>query len=161
MTRTAQDFRDEATAAHQRAADSFERSDTDGFLSQWAAGLSGQLATRKAEILDHNRTASFVGLWQGDRRVRARIIRSRFGPRWLIHEDEVDLRNARGKPFVPAFTDNKSRILKELGLTECDETAPAWAVLEGSGTGLGGNVWVATFRTGDKWGLDAVKRGAE
>ena len=61
----------------------------------------------------------------------------------------------RGKKFLP--TGKRSRILKELGLAERAELAPAWVCLSGSGTGLAGamSVGIATFRTGDKWGGDA------
>ena len=39
-TLTAQEHREAAARHYQEAADSFERCDTDGFLSQWAAGKS-------------------------------------------------------------------------------------------------------------------------
>lgn len=41
--KTAEQWNDMATGAHREAADSFERCDTDGFLSQWA---STQMAQR-------------------------------------------------------------------------------------------------------------------
>jgi|DEB0MinimDraft_6_1074348.scaffolds.fasta_scaffold15585_3 hypothetical protein len=157
MTRTAQDFRDEATAAHQRAADSFHRSDTDGFVSQWADGLMGQLARRKAEITEAGGVAEFTGLYEGDRRVAAKTFTRTFnGHRvksWVLRDDETDLIARRGKKFIPFG--EASRIQKNLGLSERRETAPAWADLDGRGTGLSGTAWVSTFRTGDKWGLDA------
>ena len=39
MTSTAAQLREAAAADRQAAYDSFERCDTDGFMSQWASGL--------------------------------------------------------------------------------------------------------------------------
>lgn len=39
-----------AAEAHQAAAESFDRCDTDGFLSQWAHGITARLEEAKAEI---------------------------------------------------------------------------------------------------------------
>ena len=38
--KTAQEYRNEAAELHNRVEESFERCDTDGFLSQWANGIS-------------------------------------------------------------------------------------------------------------------------
>lgn len=153
--KTSEDFRKEAAAADKSAADSFERSDTDGFLSQWASGLTAQLARLKAEIIDDGGTAIFAGLFEGDRRVSAKMIKTKFGSSWLLNEaEEGELIAKRGKVFLP--TGEKSRILKELGLAQRKERAPAAAFMNGRGTGLSGSAWPDIFRTGDKWGSDAA-----
>jgi hypothetical protein len=162
LKKTAQDFRDEAAADRKRREDSWNRSDTDGFLSQWGSDLSARLSNAKADLLDNDRLAKFSGLFEGDRRVKAREIRTKFGSSWLLHEDEVDLIDRRGKVFLPWGP--RSRIHKELGLSVRTELAPAWACFGGGeGKGLSGchNVHVKTFRTGDKWGQDAVLAGED
>lgn len=133
--------------------ESFERCDTDGFVSQWAHGICGDRDRVKAQIARNNGFAVFDGLYENGRRVKARIIQTRFGSSWLLHEDEADLIAKRGKQFLP--TGENSRVLKSLGLEEREENAPAWATLDGSGTGLSGHVWVTVYRRGDKWGQDA------
>lgn len=155
MTKTAQDYRVDAAASRKREQESWERSDTDGFLSQWASGISARLSDRKAAILEAGGKAQFLGLYQGDRRVKARMIETRFGCSWLLHDDETELRAKRGKPFLP--TGKRSRVLRGLGLREAWEMAPAWATIMGSGTGLSGcaSAYVGDFRTGCKWGCDA------
>lgn len=162
MTKTAEDFRNEAAAANKRVRDSNERCDPgDNFVSNWASGLSANLADTKAELLDAGKVGEFTGLYAGDRRVSAKEIKTRFGYAWLLNEaEEGDLVAKRGKVFLP--TGKKSRILKELGLVERRETAPAWACMDGEGYGLSGRAWVIIFRTGDKWGSDAklVEGGA-
>lgn len=60
--RTAEEFRADARAAHQRSADSFERSDTDGFLSQWASDTMARAYELAAEILDAGSVWEFFGV---------------------------------------------------------------------------------------------------
>jgi hypothetical protein len=148
-------LRESAAAKDQQAADSWERCDTDGFVSQWANNINASLDRRKADLIDEGKLARFKGLYDGDRRVKAKQIETKFGFAWLLHDDEADLIARRGKKFLP--TGKRSRILKKLGLSERTELAPAWACLTGSGSGLSGcaSVHVATFRTGCKWGSDA------
>lgn len=136
--------------------ESWDRSDTDGFLTQWACNLSSSEASERARILRNGGMARFAGLYQGDRRVKARVIETKFGTSWLLHDDEKELIEVRGKPFLP--TGESSRVLKKLGLQQRPEWDLAWAKVTGSGTGLSGSAWVGTFRCGDKWGADAVPR---
>lgn len=150
--KTAQDFKNEAKNARQRAYDSFESCDTDGFLTQWAAGKTADLAETKAKILEDG-GAEFTGLYEGDRRVKAKLLNGQYGYYWLLHEDEEALIAKRGKPFLPAG--RNSRVHKGLGVAERVEVAPAWCKLDGHGTGLSGTCFVAVFRTGDAWGQDA------
>lgn len=156
MNYSAEEYRESAARKTRDAAESFERCDTDGFVSQWASGISADLDRAKAALIEAGKVSRFIGLYEGDRRVKAKLISTRFGTSWLLHEDEAELIRARGKPFLP--TGRNSRILKSLNLAERWEYAPAWATLGGgSGTGLGGatGVRVIVFRTGDKWGGDA------
>ena len=152
MTKTAQDYRDMAKASRQRSRDSFDRCDTDGFLSQWCSDLSAREYDRKATILENDGKAEFCGLYEGERRVAAKLINGKFGTSWLLRDDEAE---RFGRRFIP--TGYRSRIQKQLGLQECFENAPAWCKIGGEGTGLSGlsTAHVAVFRTGCKWGTDA------
>tara|TARA_R110000824_G_scaffold66183_5_gene171864 strand:- start:564 stop:1055 length:492 start_codon:yes stop_codon:yes gene_type:complete len=147
-------LRESAATRDKRAAESFERCDTDGFVTQWASGITASLDRTKADLIDADKLGEFTGLFEGDRRVKAKTIETKFGSSWLLSDDEPDLIARRGKKFLPVG--KRSRILKELGLAERRELAPAWACLAGSGTGLAGaaSVRVVTFRTGCKWGSD-------
>jgi len=153
MTEMAQEMRESAARARQRRQESFERSDTDGFLTQWAFGKTSQLDTRRMNILENGGKDEFTGLYEGDRRVKAKMLEGEWGTYWLLHESETDLIAQRGKPFLP--TGQRSRVQKTLGLSERREMDWAWARMEGRGTGLSGTCWVASFRTGDEWGQDA------
>ena len=59
ITKTADEYRAEAAQSSRDAADSFERCDTDGFLSQWASGLNARLALAKADLAEHGGIAAF------------------------------------------------------------------------------------------------------
>ena len=65
----AAEHRAKADAADKRVSESIARSDTDGFLSQWAGGLTAQLERRRAEIAEAGDVATFTGLYFGDERV--------------------------------------------------------------------------------------------
>jgi hypothetical protein len=137
----------------QEASDSFERCDTDGFVSQWASGITADLNREKARICRQEGFDTFIGLYSGDTRVRAKIVNGRFGSVWLI--DDCDQHLTGGRAFVP--TGKRSTVQRKLGLSERQELAPAWVCTAGSGTGLAGacSVGVISFRTGCKWGSDA------
>lgn len=140
-------LRAKATGNYKEAGDSFDRCDTDGFLSQHSLGITASLYNTQALILE-NGGADFPGLFEGDRRVNAKIVPGKFGSVWLLSDTE----EARfGRRFVP--TGERSRVQKQLGLDQRQEFAPAWAKLESNGTGLSGSVWVRVYRT-DEFGAD-------
>ena len=138
----------------QKAHDSFERCDTDGFVSQWASGITAELNREKARICRQEGLDTFTGLYSGDTRVRAKKVNSRYGTAWLI--DDCDQHLTGGRAFIPVG--KGSTVQRKLGLSERPELAPAWACTAGNGEkGLAGahTVRVITFRTGCKWGSDA------
>lgn len=154
--KTASEYRVDAAKHAQNQQESFERCDTDGFLSQWASGINSQKASLNADIVDAGGVSKFTGLYEGERRVKAKMFESQYGWAWVMSDDEIDLIAQRGKKFLP--TGSNSRILKQLGLAEKLEWAPAEAQTVGGGSGLSGitGVRVVAVRAGDKWGLDAT-----
>ena len=148
-------YREQATAHIDAAAESFNRCDTDGFVSQWSHDISARLCAARAEIQEAGGQAEFIGLYQGDRRVLAKIIETQYGSSWLLHDDETGLISRCGKKFLPVG--GGSRVLKQLGLSERWETASAWANTAGGGRGFAGlsSVRIEVYRTGCKWGSDA------
>jgi len=149
----AETYEAEADRNEKSKRESFERSDTDGFVSQWASGINANLNHEKARISRQEGLDTFSGLYSGDTRVRAKIVNGRYGSVWFI--DDCDRQLTGGREFIP--TGSRSKVQRELGLSERQETAPAWACTAGSGTGLSGacSVRVITYRTGCKWGSDA------
>lgn len=137
-------LRKEVQDCYRAKEESFQRSDTDGFLSQWASGMSARVADRKAEILDNGGYAPTPGLFEGDRIVKAKIIDSKFGQCWLLAEEE---QAKFGTVFVPVAYGKVSRKQKKFGLHEKTIYQPAWVKVDGKGTGLSGcaSAYVATF----------------
>jgi len=148
----------EAAACRKRSRESFERCDTDGFLSQWASDINANLYEEKARIIEQRGMSTFVGLYQGNRRVKARLVEGAefYGRRswsWLLADEEEQ---RFGRKFIPSG--KRSRIQKQLGLREASEMAPADAKIHSSGRGLSGcaSARVIHYRIGDRFGADAI-----
>lgn len=78
----AEALRAQAAKDRQSAADSFERCDTDGFLSQWASGVMASQRDREAELANHGSLSIFPALLDEAGNIHARIYTfpNRFGP---------------------------------------------------------------------------------
>lgn len=157
---TADDFRAQAARSKQASYESFERCDTDGFLSQWANDIGARLDLEKAEILDAGGVSRFVGLYTIDgERVPAKVVHSKINYQpvtsWLLRADAAA---KYGRRYIPYNPRKPGRIQKALGLCHRYETAPAWASIMGSGKGLSGcaSAFVGRYRLGDEWGMDAT-----
>lgn len=141
MTMTGDELRARANAADARAAESFERCDTDGFLSQYANGICAQRDRRAAEVADAG------GMWTFERTVLVRLdgtptdareVKTRYGYRWRLDSTDEWL------PVRPA----RESTLARRGYREVEEreVAPAVVTLDGQGRGMSGTCWVRTFR---------------
>lgn len=134
----------EAAAMRQRAEDSFQRCDTDGFLSQWANQIGARKNDAKIALLRTANHSQFPVLCDIDGNVIADRIHSfvHEHPRgWGVQVRESwrlsDTDAARyGRKWVPVGS--KSRVQKQIGLHEEDRWFPAYATIESSGTGLSG-----------------------
>jgi len=69
----AQKLKAEAAKDRQYAADSFERCDTDGFLSQWACGITASEKERKASLANRGGLDIFPALMDEAGNIHARI----------------------------------------------------------------------------------------
>jgi len=125
-------LREGAKTSQQKEEESFQRSDTDGFLSQWAHGIGARLDNARAEILESGGTAEFSRLFEDDREVPCREIEGRWGWSWMLLDDD-DVAKF-GRKFIPRGS--KSRVQKQLGLCEKLVSKRAWAKIHSSGSGL-------------------------
>jgi len=142
-----------ARHAQEREA-SFDRCDTDGFLSQWASGLSSSLAQRQAQLLEQGGTDTFLGLFHRatGSRVVARLVEQpdRFaGYGTVLVWTVLAKRGRRVDQWVPHSKGTKASKMFKLGYEIREERAPAEAFMNGQGTGLSGTAWVAVRRTDD------------
>jgi hypothetical protein len=130
-----------AAAAEQAKADSWERSDTDGFLSQWASGLNANLHRAKAELLANDGMDEFPALFRDGVLVAAKLIETRYGLKWGVLASD-DPRSTVTLWFSPT-----ARAAKKHGYTIGTVKAPAVAFMDGKGYGMSGSAWVAVKRT--------------
>src|SRR5574341_194423 len=87
--RTPEQWRAMAAESRKRSADSWERSDTDGFLSQWASDTVAREYEAWAELAESNYQAEFPALFDLDGNpLDARQIESRYGWCWLIKNSD-------------------------------------------------------------------------
>lgn len=87
MTQTAEQLRKEAAQHRQDAVDSFDRCDTDGFLSQWASGMNADLKLARAKIAEAGGLATFTRLrlvTLDGQETDARRVNTRYGSKWRL-----------------------------------------------------------------------------
>jgi len=126
-------LREQAAQYEQDAKNSFDRCDTDGFVSQWASGVMAQERRMKADLEDNGGMAEFDVLFdlEGNKQ-NAKIINGKFGPCWAFMDNDGKFTGQ----FVSATITAKT--LAKKGYVEGVEMAPAKVALTGSGRGLAG-----------------------
>ena len=132
--------------------ESFNRCDTDGALTQLVKQMSSHVNERNAEICKNFGKTRFVGLYNGDKRVMAKLITFYCNysfqnkESWLLDDEEQIKYNRK---FIPCnYLKKTSRIMKKLNLAEREEMDYGWVKM--------GN-WnqYIQFRTKDQYGATA------
>ena len=129
----------------KRREESWERSDTDGFLTQWANGICAQEHRLQAEIYENDGKSEFVGLFERatGERIAAKLIEGKYGLCWAFCDEDG---NFTGRFIGHSQGTKRSKIWKE-GFELRQELAPAKATVKGQGTGLSGTAWACVVRT--------------
>ncbi len=129
---TPAEWREMAHGRNTAAAESFERCDTDGFLSQWASGQMARVYDACADL------AEAGGEWELDaledldgNEVKARIINTRFGARWGVLDEGDNV--VVWLPFRPA----RKSTLEKKGYRETKRVKPAIVHTFDSGYNIG------------------------
>ena len=153
-TQEAQELRDGARKWEQEAKDSFERCDTDGFVSQWASGLTASKMHLEADLIE-TPERWFPALFDlNGIRVRAKLHNGPFGQCWMF----VDANDKPTGQFITAFPKRESTMEKK-GYREDEELAPGKAkIVGGGGKGLAGaaSCYAAIVRNDNGYPDDAV-----
>ena len=125
----------EKAAQHeQNAHDSFERCDTDGFLSQWADGIMARKYRLQAEIDAKGGMWDFPALFDlSGNLVPAKLIQSKFGLCWALLDASENFTGT----FVTAFPKREATMTAK-GYREGSVPKPAFAAIVGGGKGLAG-----------------------
>lgn len=140
---------DEAISNYLESEKSFDRSDTDGFLSQWANNIVGRRKQYQAELLRDGGYSYFPGLYDREtgERVKAKLISGRYGLCWAFCDESGEFTGE----FISYNADNSKRSKQyKLGYWVKDELAPGYAKVHSSGRGLSGatSAVVITIRLG-------------
>lgn len=136
---TAEEYRAKARGNYRKADESFERCDTDGFLSQWALGVKASEYNALADLAEAGWVHDFPALHDEatGRRLDARLVDGKFSRVWLLADDEADL---YGRRFIPMDGSHdpdfkqRSKVQRDLGLIQRYEQAPAYVKMSGGMT---------------------------
>ncbi len=148
-----------AAAADKEAYDSFERCDTDGFLSQWAMGLSAQKHRLAAEIAENGGRRDFPALFDLEGKlVPAKLVNTRYGETWAVLDGDDphgDVAKWVGRSRAESI-EGRVRAMEKKGYREGRVMARAKADIVGTGHGLSGTAWVAPVRIDGGFSRDVV-----
>lgn len=87
-TKTAAEWREMATASRKRSTDSFDRCDTDGYLSQWAHDTQARLYARCARVAEAGGVATFRMLADLDGNLLdAKLVAGKYGQSWRVWDE--------------------------------------------------------------------------
>lgn len=99
-------LRARAQECRQRSADSWDRSDTDGFMSQWASDATARKYDTEAEVADAGGMWDFAALFDAETGalVPAKTIQTRYGSCWAL----LDPTNPQAS-FLGFFNESSAR----------------------------------------------------
>lgn len=160
-TNIAQKHLDKSIQHNRDAMDSFERSDTDGFLTQWASGMMSRLEYAKYEIAENDGKWEFPALFDLDGNlVPAKHIKTPYGMAWgILESDDVDA------PFIgffnPSQAQNEARARANnakkgyyVGRVKADAYADLYAPAGARGMGGAMDTQVIVLRADKGWSED-------
>lgn len=118
----------QAKENRERAQESFDRCDTDGFLSQWASNISADLRDLQKELLRKGCRERFAGVTTLEGvLLQARRVQTQFGTKWVVDHPK------HGAVWFDMYAARESTFTKK-GLRPIWYEAPAWAVIsDGNG----------------------------
>ncbi|CAB4159046.1 hypothetical protein UFOVP711_48 [uncultured Caudovirales phage] len=109
----ADSLREQARLEARKSQESFDRSDTDGSLSQWAHEQTERRLMKEADLAENNGMAEFPALFRDGTIVKAKIVDGQYGAVWMLLDDNG---NSTGE-FAP-LTPKRASTLAKRGFTE-------------------------------------------
>jgi len=132
----------DATNSARARSESIERSDTDGFLSQWASGLSAQESSAKAELAAAAGMVETQALFLLDGTVAStHETRGQYGYSWVLNDTAAE---ALGRRFLSTSGARKGQRRydadRSKGVTLGTIRVPGYVTMSGAdgARGLGG-----------------------
>lgn len=128
----AEELREMARRNNQEARDSFDRCDTDGFLSQWASGITAEKYRLRADIAENGGMWTFAALFDLEGNlIPAREVHGQYGSFWSLLDGEG---NRTDRTFSESQAQNETvRIRNDAkkGFYVGTVLAPAWVATRG------------------------------
>lgn len=86
--RTAEEWRESARQSRRNSYESFERCDTDGFLSQWASDTMASRYEHCATVAENGGVIAAIALFKdGELVANARNVKGRYGYTWVFDDE--------------------------------------------------------------------------
>lgn len=121
---TADEHRAEAVRCNERSAESFDRCDTDGFLSQWASDASATVHRLNADVCDNGGVWEFPALFD----LEGRLVAAK-----LVYVDDRFSPFKRAVWAVLASDDPKSAVVRWVARPTAKKAARRAATLAAKG----------------------------
>lgn len=151
--RTAAEWRQMAKESRKNSADSFERSDTDGFMSQWASDTMAREYESKAKLAEQDGYWNFQALFDLEgNRIYAQYVETQYGWSWRVFDPNTEDKattgwlNESNARKASTRTANNAKKGFTIGLVR----AEAYAFSSGNGYNIG-----ISFAPRDRYMLDA------
>jgi hypothetical protein len=109
----ADSLREQARREARKREESFERSDTDGALSQWAHDNTERRLMKMADLAENDGMAEFPALFRDGTIVPAKIVDGQYGAVWMLL-DEAGESTGEFAPLTP----KRASTLAKRGFTE-------------------------------------------
>lgn len=104
---------EQADAEDQKAREIYERSDTDGFLSEMVSRLNAEKLRLEAQLISQGGVSEFDALFDLDGKiVDAKIVNTKYGVRWMVFSNGTP--TGEFLPLKPVRKDT----LRKRGYTE-------------------------------------------
>lgn len=115
---SAERYEKEAQSHFKKKEDSWERSDTDGFVSQWASGVMAAESRMKADLERNGGRAEFPVLADAEtgELVPARMVNTRYGVKWAVFNSADDANHHGGE--IVEWVGLSERAIKRKGYRE-------------------------------------------
>lgn len=140
LNHTGDELRAMAAECGRRSQESFDRCDTDGFLSQWASDITARLYRVAADAADNGWMSEFDALFdiETGENLNARLVDTKYGTSWVYDRDGRSVWVGRSH----ASTDAKqAKHYAKHGVTLGTVARRVVPAMAGSGSGLSGSAW--------------------
>lgn len=134
--KTAAEWRELAAASRRRSVESFERCDTDGFMTQWASDITAREYEAQADLADAGGRHEFTAIFDLEGNfVPATECKTRYGYTWRIGNGDDVVWFNESKAQDP---DRRRAANAKKGYYVGRVSAPAYVIIAGGGKGFSG-----------------------